>query len=298
MTLHPQAVAALELWSRTPSVAEPGFSSEDIEALRADQRSAAAAEPREQVDLVRDVTADGVACRLYVPSGARRVLVYVHGGGFVFGDLDTHDPQARRLANRTGSAVLAVDYRRPPEHRFPAAPDDVDTVLAWLLREAEGLGLDPARVAAVGDSAGGNLAMVAALRNPGMLAACVLVCPFVDAAMAGSSYDATDGGLTRAEAAWYWEQYARNVFDLADPDLSPYVSTELGTLPPTLVQVAEHDVLADEDLVLAGLLVQAGVPTEVSTFPGMVHGFWRHPALFDAAEDSLQDIRAFLDLHA
>jgi acetyl esterase len=297
VTLHPQAVAALQLWSQGPSVADPGFGQTDIDAMRTEQRELAALEPREDVDRVEDVDADGVSCRLFVPDGARRVLLFLHGGGFVLGDLDTHDSQARRLANRTASAVLAVDYRRPPEHRFPAAPDDVDVALAWLLHHAERLGLDPSRVVAIGDSAGGNLALVAALRNPGALAGCVLVYPFVDAAMTGSSYAATDGGLTRAEATWFWQQYARVPADLDDPDLSPLGSSTLGTVPPTLVQVADHDVLADEDVELSRRMADAGATVEVATYPGMIHGFWRHPELFDAAEESLADTRGFLDRH-
>src|SRR5690606_18837715 len=106
-----------------------------IDALRRAAREAAATEEREPVRSVEDLDADGVRCRLYRPAGVEPpgVLVYLHGGGFVFGDLETHDGQARRLANRTGLAVLAVDYRRPPEHRFPAAVLDVDAALAWLL---------------------------------------------------------------------------------------------------------------------------------------------------------------------
>ena len=116
-----------------PSVSDPGFGPADIAAKRAEALAAAALEPEEPVDRVEDVDADGVRCRLYVPDGAERTILFLHGGGFVFGDVDTHDGQSRRLANRTGSAVLAVDYRRPPEHPFPAAPDDVDTALSWLL---------------------------------------------------------------------------------------------------------------------------------------------------------------------
>lgn len=297
MTLHPQAVAALEQWSLGPSVADPGFGQADIDARRAEARTLALDEVREDVDRVEDVDADGVPCRLYVPDGSQRAIVFLHGGGFVFGDVDTHDSQSRRLANRTGSAVLAVDYRRPPEHRFPAAPDDVDTVLAWLLVHADGLGLDLGRIVTLGDSAGGNLALVAALRNPNVLAATVLVYPFVDADMGSASYAAPDGGLTRAEAGWYWQQYARTPGDLRDPDLAPYLSDRLGTLPPTLVQVAEHDVLADEDHDLARRIGAAGAPVEVTSYAGMIHGFWRHPQLFDAAEEALGEIADFLDRH-
>lgn len=292
MTLHPQAVAALELWSQGPPVTSLG--PDGIAARRAEARREAAAEPREAVDLVEDVDASGVPARLYRPAGAERSLLFLHGGGFVFGDLDTHDAQSRRLANRTGSAVLAVDYRRPPEHRFPAAPDDADAALHWLLDRAPSLGLDRARVVAVGDSAGGNLALVAALRNPGALAATVLVYPFLDPATAAASYAWTDGGLSRDEAAWYWRQYAHGPEDLTDPDLAPAHSTRLDACPPTLVQVAEHDVLVEEDLDLARRLADAGVPVEVRSYRGMVHGFWRHPALFDAAAEALDDIAAFL----
>lgn len=298
MTLHSQAVEALRLWSAGPSAGDPGFGATEIEAQRVVEVAAAALEDREEIARVEDVDADGVRCRLYVPTGARRSIVFLHGGGFVFGDLDTHDGQARRLANRTGSAVLSVGYRRPPEHRFPAAPGDVDTAVDWLLAHAERLGLDPGRVVTLGDSAGGNLALVAALHHPGALAASVLVYPFVDPDLAGASYAAADGGLTRAEAAWYWHQYARSDDDLRDPDLAPHRSARLGTLPPTLVQVAEHDVLADEDLELGRRLAAAGASVEVTTYAGMIHGFWRHPELFDAAEASLAEIAGFLDRHA
>jgi acetyl esterase len=298
MTLHPQSVAALELWAQGPSVTDPGFGADGIAAMRRDALAAAALEEKEPVDRVEDVDADGVRCRLYVPAGARRTVLFLHGGGFVFGDVDTHDGQSRRIANRTGSAVLAVDYRRPPEHKFPAAPDDVDTALGWLLARLPGLGLDPARVVALGDSAGGNLALVAALRNPGVLAATVLVYPFVDATASMPSYARTDGGLTRAQGEWFIRQYIRDERDLVDPDLTPFLATSFATLPPTYVQVAEHDVLADEDVELARRLADAGVPVETTVYDGMVHGFWRNPQLFDAAEVALADAAAFLDRHA
>jgi acetyl esterase len=299
VALHPQAEAVLEVWAAGPSVTDPGFGAEQIEALRAEQRAVAAEEAMEPVARVTDVDADGVPCRLFVPeTGAPAQfggLVFVHGGGFVFGDLDTHDGQSRRLANRTGMAVLAVDYRRPPEHRFPAAPDDVDTAVHWLVANAAGFGIDPTRLAVIGDSAGGNLALVAALRNPNLFAAAVLVYPFLDPDAAAASY-ATESlpSLTAEECEWYWRQYAARPEDLRHPDLAPLRSDRLGTLPPTLVQVAEHDVLAGEDVELARLIRDAGCQVTTTLYPGMVHGFWRHPQAFDAAEEALAEAAAFL----
>ncbi|MGN6576877.1 MAG: alpha/beta hydrolase, partial [Nocardioides sp.] len=239
--LHPQARYALELWAQGPQVTDAGFGIEDVVAMRAAAVAAAASEPREPVARTEDLDADGVPCRLHVPDGEGPpgVLVFLHGGGFAFGDLDTHDGQARRLANRTGLAVLSVDYRRPPEHPFPAAPDDVDTSLRWLVRTGGRLGLDPTRLALVGDSAGGNLALVATLRNPGLARATVLVYPFLDPDLAAPSYGGYDGGLTRGEARWYWQQYAGAPDDLEDQDLAPLRSPDarLATIgEPVLVQ--------------------------------------------------------------
>lgn len=302
MVLHPQARAALDLWATGPRVTDAHY---DLDEQRRLAREDAAAEPREPVEHVVDVDAAGVACRLYLPGsttpegttagpGRTGAVVFLHGGGFVFGDLDTHDAQSRRIANRTGLAVLSVDYRRPPEHRFPAAPDDVDTAVAWLLGAAPGLGVDVSRLVAMGDSAGGNLALVAALRNPNVFAAAVLVYPFLDPTRGFDSYAREAGGLGDEEAAWYWRQYAATPADLVDPDLAPLLSEDLATLPPTLVVAAEHDPLVDEDVELARRLEAAGVRTTLTTYPGMVHGFWRHPEQFDAAEESLAEIATWV----
>lgn len=297
MVLDPQAALAMEQWARGPRVTDPGY---DIDEQRRLAREEAATEPREEVAYVEDVDAAGVPCRLYLPATtgpagatAGGAILFLHGGGFVFGDLDTHDAQSRRIANRTGLAVLSVDYRRPPEHRFPAAVEDVDTAVAWLIGAAPALGLDVSRLVALGDSAGGNLALVAALRNPNVFAATVLVYPFLDPSQRFDSYRREAGGLGVEESAWYWRQYA-DPEDHADPDLAPLDSPLLDTLPPTLVIAAEHDPLVDEDVELARLLTAAGVRATLSTYPGMIHGFWRHPEQFDAAERSLQEIADFL----
>jgi acetyl esterase/lipase len=298
MTLHPQAAAAVALWSQEPSLVGIGQAAIDRRRLAA--LVEAAEEPRERVDAVTQIDADGVRCRLYRPISERGgPVVFAHGGGFVFGDLETHDAQARRLANRLGRAVFAVDYRRPPEHRFPAAHDDVTTAARWLAAEAEGLGLDGTDLVSLGDSAGGSLALVAALRDRGLFAACVLVYPFIDPRLRGGSID-TEGAhaFDRTEADWYWRTYAggddRHPELLADPDFCPVDSPLLGRLPPTQVLVAEHDILRDEGVLLGERMAAAGGRVATVTYPGMIHGFWRHPELFDAAEASYADTAAFL----
>ncbi|MGI8899519.1 MAG: alpha/beta hydrolase [Nocardioides sp.] len=296
--LHPQAEAAMALWSQGPSITDAGFDATGIEQMRREALAAAAAEPREPVHRVRDVDADGVPCRLYIPDGAEGVVVFLHGGGFAFGDIDTHDAQSRRVVNRTGCAVLTVGYRRPPEHRFPAAPHDVDRAVAWLRSSGEDQGLRTSRLMALGDSAGGNLALVVALRNPGVLSAIVLVYPFLDPDQGSETYRTQDNfALSSAECRWYWEQYAGRAADLRDSDLAPLLSTSLGGLPPTLIQSAEHDVLLGEDLTLARRIADCGGTVESTAYPGMIHGFWRHPELFDAAEPALAETADFLRRH-
>ena len=291
MALYPESRLALEAAAADQPVYAEGY---DVVAARAANRAAALAEPREDVADVRDLDADGVPVRLYRPEGARPgLVVHLHGGGFVFHDVDVHDAASRRLANRAGLAVASVDYRLPPEHRFPAAPDDVDTALAWFARESAALGVDgPAYVH--GDSAGGNLALVAALRNTGRFAGVVLIYPFLDPQAGFESYRTAADGFSPREAEWYWQQYAATVADLEDPDLAPLRSDRLGTLPPTLVVTAEHDPLRDEGEELARRLAEDGVAVVATRYLGQVHGFWRHPSVFPAAEQLLQQTAGFL----
>ena len=291
MSLYPQARAAVEEAAAEVPVFDPAF---DIEASRAQARADAAAAPREDVTEVRDVDADGVRCRLYRPEGADGLIVHLHGGGFVFHDVDVHDAVSRRLANRSGHAVLSVDYRRPPEHRFPAAPDDVDTVLGWVAADD---GLRDLPLLVHGDSAGGNLALVAALRNPGRFAAVALTYPFLDPTAGFDSYRTAADGFDPAEAAWYWDQYAAAPADLEDPDLAPLRSDRLGSLPPTLVVTAEHDPLRDEGEELARRLAEDGVTVVATRYLGQVHGFWRHVEVFDAAEPLTRQIAAHFRQH-
>jgi len=307
MVLHPQARAAVEAWASEPKVYEAGF---DVEAARSRARAEAATQSREPVAQVRDLLVPGpggdVPVRAYRPAGEpQAVVLHLHGGGFVFHDVEVHDASARRLANRTGAWVLSVDYRRPPEHRFPAAPDDVSAVVGWLDPAHAGggdglaqLGLgEDAPVAVHGDSAGGNLALVAALRRPGRFAAVALVYPFLDPELRGDSYRTAADGFDAEEAAWYWGQYAATPQDLLDPDLAPLRSARLGTLPPTLVVTCEHDPLRDEGEELVRRLAVEGVAVTGSRLLGQIHGIWRHPDVFDAAEPLMRQVAGFLTQH-
>ena len=192
--------------------------------------------------------------------------------------------------------MLSVDYRRPPEHRFPAAPDDVDTVLGWMAREGAAYELE-APLYVHGDSAGANLALVAALRHPGRFRALALIYPFLDPEGAFESYRTAADGFDPREAQWYWQQYAATPADLQHPDLAPLRSDRLWTLPPTLVTTAEHDPLRDEGEHLAALLADAGVAVVATRYLGQVHGFWRHPEVFDAAEPMTRQVAAFLGMY-
>lgn len=293
MTLYRQAAHAVARASAEPKVWEVPIAQQREDALRQ-----AASEPREECD-VREVDADGVPCRLYRPSeeiwpGVNGLVVHVHGGGFVFHDLDTHDAACRRFANRAGLAVLSVGYRRPPEHRFPAAVEDLDTVLAYLARQERTPGHG---TFLHGDSAGGNLALVAALRNPGAVDALVLVYPFLDPTQGFDSYRTAADGFEPAEAAWYWEQYAGSPADLSHPDLAPLLSDALHTLPPTLVVTAEHDPLRDEGEELARRLDEAGVEVTATRYLGQTHGFWRR-AEFTAADRLMRQVAGFCASYA
>jgi len=293
MVLYPQARDAVDASAFDIPQGDPLPA---ILASRDEARALAAAEPREDVETVTDLDADGVRCRLYRPAGADATIVHLHGGGFVFHDIDVHDAAVRRLANRSRMAVLSVDYRRPPEHRFPAAPDDAGTAVRWLQREGAGLGLT-GPLLVHGDSAGGNLALVTALRNPGVFAAVALVYPFLDPSASFDSYATAADGFHPSEAAWYWQQYAAHPADLADPDLAPLLSDRLGTLPPTLVVTSEHDPLRDEGEALALRLAEAGVSVVGTRYLGQVHGFWRHVDVFDAAEPLTRQVAGFFAQH-
>ncbi|WP_306361235.1 alpha/beta hydrolase [Nocardia sp. CC227C] len=225
--------------------------------------------------------APGVPIRLYRPPHAEpipAVVAFYHGGGFVLCGLDSHDRFCRAMADAAGVIVVSVDYRRAPEARFPAAADDAYAALRWVAEHAESLGGDPARIAVAGDSAGGNLATVAALRARDTggpdIAFQLLLYPMLDPACDSPSYtDNAEGYFTTAtHLHWYWQQYLRTPADASHPYANP-TRADLAGLPPAHIVTAEFDPLRDEGEAYGRRLREAGVAAEVERWDGTVHGF-------------------------
>jgi acetyl esterase/lipase len=278
------------------------------EARRTTREEAALFGPRVPLEMgrVEDlVLGAGPPARLYVPLGAPDpcpLLVYFHGGGFVCGDLDTHDSTARFLAHNAGLRVLSVDYRLAPEHPFPAPIEDGLAALGFAFQNAERLGADPGAIAVGGDSAGGNLAAaVAQLARDGGHAPAyqLLLYPVTDWSRKTVSYRLFHEGLflTEADMDWYKRHFLGGDVQAAlDPRASPLLAEDLTGVAPACVVIAGFDPLRDEGIAYARRLEEAGVPTTLKVFWGMVHGFANAtgvgrcsgPAMKQAAE-SLRD---------
>lgn len=234
----------------------------------------------------------GVRVRIYRPrTGELPVVVYAHGGGWALGDLDTHDVLCANLSAGAEAVVIAVDHRRPPEHPFPAALDDVLAVVQTVPSLASILQVDPARLAVAGDSAGGNLAAAVAQQLPaGTLLHQALILPTLDTDFdAWPSYAqfATGQGLTRADMEWYLDQYTAGTdADRRDPRLAPYRLGDLTGLPSATILTAECDPLRDEGEAYAERLRSAGVPVLLRRFAGMFHPFYFYRDALTAARDA------------
>jgi acetyl esterase len=245
---------------------------------------------------VREIAVPGpagdVPVRAYRPEGdgALPIVVWLHGGGWVVGSVDTAGAPARALAVSAGALVLSVDYRLAPEHPFPAGLEDSMAAVRWAAAHGDELGGDSARIAVAGDSAGGNLAAVVARRLRGELALRLqgLVYPVCDAALDTGSY-AEFGerfGLTAAGMARFWELYLDGA-DGADPDASPLRDADLSGVAPAYVLTASHDVLRDEGEAYAAALERAGVPVQLDRRPGTIHGFIRWLEATDVAQEGI-----------
>lgn len=263
----------------------------------------------EQVETVEDLEIPGgdgpVAVRVYRPSSAEPlpVLVYAHGGGFVFCDLDSHDGLCRNLANLVPAVVVSVAYRLAPEHRWPAAAEDLYAATRWVADNAEEIGGDASRIVVGGDSAGGNLAAVTALmardRGGPALAAQLLLYPMLAADFGTESYRLYGNGFYNPRPAlqWYWDQYVPSQSDRTHSYASP-LHADLEGVPPAVVVIAGHDPLRDEGVAYADALTSAGVRTVRCDFDGGVHGFMTMPMLDIAHEARRRAIRALAQVLA
>ncbi len=243
--------------------------------------------------------------RIYWPSSASGlpICVYLHGGGFVIGDLDTHDPLCRHLANKAGAIVISVDYRLAPEHRYPAAVEDAEAALIWAAGNAAQIGGDPTRLAIAGDSAGGNLAAVAshrALDAGGPALRCqALLYPVADHGEGGHETRRTMAEIFPIPTpimAWFHEHYFGHTEPVIEADASPLRRSNLRGLPPTLVVTAGLDPLCDEGGAYADRLVAADVAVQRLHYDSTIHGFLQMGKVIPLATTALDDIGDYLAL--
>jgi acetyl esterase len=253
-----------------------------------------------------DVTgADGGSfpVRVFVPEGAPRgVLIYFHGGGWVIGAIDEFDTLARKLAVRSGCAVVLPDYRLAPEYRYPTAVDDAYATLEWVAENVGAIAGSDVPIVVAGDSAGGNLSAVTAQRardrGGPAIAFQGLVYPVTDADVNNASYrgDENQLMLTRDGMIWFWEHYAPDEAQRKEVDASPLQADDLSGLPPAVVVLAEYDVLRDEGQAYADRLADAGVPVDVHVHPGQMHGFFTL-LMLPGHDEAIDQLVASLDTH-
>jgi len=302
MSLDPQARALLdaakasgapEMWELTPDQAR-------AEYLRRTERVRADVDIYRVEDRQIPGAVQTIKVRVYTPQVSQEqaslpVLVWYHGGGFVIGDLDSHDSACRALANQAECLVVAVDYRLAPEHKFPGAVEDCEAALHWVAAHATELGGDPGRIAVGGDSAGGNLAAVVALlaREKGGPKLCfqLLIYPCVAPEPETPSHHQFAEGylLTRKTITWFFKQYLRSSKDTRDPRYAPLEEKDLSSLPPALVIVAGFDPLRDEGVDYAKALIDAGNQVTLSNYEGMIHGFYLMGGMIDKANQAIEE---------
>jgi len=305
MPLDPQAKLVLDALT---GAGMPDPWTIDPAVFRVQVRAMRVAAPELPIGRVEDRKIPGpggpLPVRIYTPldrgAGSQPVLAFFHGGGFVIGDLDSHDGTCRALANAAGCSVVSVDYRLAPEAKFPAAAEDCYAATCWIAENAGALGVDASRLAVGGDSAGGNLAAVTALlardRRGPRLAHQLLVYPVADCAFDTPSYLENAQGyfLPREMMRWFWHHYLEKPDHAADPYASPLRASTLAGVAPATVITAEYDPLRDEGEAYAARLLRAGVPTSLTRYDGVIHGFLGMGAVIDKAKHAVAQAAAEL----
>jgi acetyl esterase len=291
MPLHPQTQAVLDEFAKAGDF---DMTTLPPAAMRQLYTQMSAVRSEVPIGSVTDRTVPGPAgaipVRIYTPAsnGTGAGLAYFHGGGFVIGDLGTHDGTCRALANASGCTIVSIDYRLAPENKYPAAAEDCYAGLRWLAEHGSEIGVDTQRLAVAGDSAGGNLAAVVALlareRRGPALRMQLLIYPVTDHRFDTASYRDNGEGyfLTTKQMKWFWDHYLERAEQGDEPIASPMRAKDLAGLPPALVLTAEYDPLRDEGEAYAARLREAGVPTELRRYDGQIHGFF---SMFEALDD-------------
>jgi len=301
MSVHPQCQAVLDAAAKAPTA----FDTDDpVEARRRyDAGTPAFATPSPPLAEVANGTLPGparaVPYRLYRPNAGGGAplptVAFFHGGGWIFGGLDSHDHVCRELAHQAGALVVSVDYRLAPEHKFPAAFEDCLAATRWLRDNATGLGGDASRLAVAGDSAGGNLAAAVclALRDASEAQPVFqyLIYPAVDLACESDSHQRLGEGylLTKDGIDHCVDSYLNTPGETEDPRVSPLKAGSLAGLPAALVQTAGFDPLCDEGKAFADRLATEGVAATHTRYDGMIHGFARMGAVVDAAAEAIAE---------
>lgn len=268
---------------------------------------------RVAVDTVRDISivgpdGDDLPLRVYAPEGnGHPVVLWVHGGGFTLGGIDTHDPTCRRLVDHLDCVIVSVDYRLAPEHEFPAGLQDVYCAAKWIKSNAEEIRADPTRFAIGGQSAGGNLAAatthLARDRDEEMFEYQVLIYPITDHNFDTVSYRKNAEGyyLTREKMKWFWNNYLPHEIDGANPYVSPLRAHDFSDLPPATVITAGFDPICSEGVQYAEKLEEAGVPVNAINYEDMIHAFFvmyddGPPQTREAMEEIRRDLASVFDL--
>lgn len=297
MTLDPVAKAILDQMAAANA---PKVYQLTPEQVRQGGDMSATAGPPEEVGKMENRTVPGPAgeipVRIYTPEGEGPfpAFVYFHGGGWVVGNLDMVDVPCRLITNRAECVVVSVDYRLAPENKFPAPLEDAYAVVNWVSEHGATIGVDETRVAVGGDSAGGNLAAAVSLmakdKGGPNLSLQLLVYPNLNYSFDTESYLEFAEGylLTTKDLEWFWNHYLRNEEDGKNPYTSPLLAEDLSGLPPALVITAEYDQLRDEGEAYGKRLQEAGVPTEITRYDGMIHNFYLMPAVFKQGMEAIE----------
>ncbi len=307
--LDPDAAAVYKAFQDAGRPAYETLTADEARAYYSAARLVSNPDPAEMAS-VRSIAIPGLAgdipARLYTPNKLRQdeglapALVFFHGGGWVIGDLETHDVVCRGIAHDGELLVISLDYRLAPEHKFPAAVDDAIAATRWIADNAKKLGIDPEQLSVGGDSAGGNLSAVVALhaRDHGgpLLAGQVLIYPATDFSMRHPSHSEPETSvlLTHSVIRWFRDHYLSGAQDAEDWRASPARAETLASLPPAFVITAGADPLRDEGDEYARRLVDAGVPVVHRTYPGQFHGFFTMGKLLPQANVAVREIGEWL----